>query len=68
MDVLSKRAFHVNWLAFYYFKHALVESKRTFLQRFILENDGKSTQKKRRDRKITTTSNLSNAQLLYLFA
>merc|ERR1712071_22961 len=58
-----KRAFHVNCFAFYHFEHALTDSKRPILQRLIRENDGASTRKKRRDRKITSASNLNNARL-----
>ena len=56
-----KRGFHVNCFALYHFEHALAQSNRPILQKLIRENDGESTRKKRRNRKITTASNLSNA-------
>ena len=52
----------------YHFEHALVTSKRPIVEQIIQENDDQSTQKKRRDRKITRASNLTNAQLPFPFA
>ena len=51
-----------------HFEHASATSKRPILQRLIRENDGQSTRKKRRDRKITSASTLSNARLPFPFA
>ena len=62
-----EKAFHVNCFAFYHHENALVDSKRPILQKTIQENDGEENHKKRRNTKITCTSNLGNARLPFPF-